>query len=310
MPESKDTSKKDRGCIGFIVPVLWFLVCLFTLGFPAKYRERLRLFEDLVCLDHEPWALRPSFSDRGDPLSDKSEPGSLKTMRQKQQEEWDRLNIAMSVITATSAAALAIEATSDRTHIYWLVTAFYSIAFGLSLEGVILITYMTISAGGSSDEAITRLARGVLVSTEYQMVKPTAFIMALPAIVATYSSISLLLGLVTMVVAGPGQGVDMQNMAYIRVTMIPVGMGFLLLCIAIVLCEIGNWTEIWGRRRRRARFSRGDDGRINVNEIYPHSSSCCPKLRATTPPPQLSDRTDSSFTKRSDYSDPETVTTK
>ncbi|QRW16699.1 short chain dehydrogenase [Rhizoctonia solani] len=250
----------------------------YSSWFPAKYKERLRLFEDLVCLKHEPWSLEASFSDRGDPFARANNPGSsLKTMRQKQQEEWDRLNIAMSVITATSAAALAIEATNGRTHIYWLVTAFYSIAFGLSLEGVILITYMTIAAGGSSDEGITRLARGILVSEKHPAVRPTAFVMALPAIMTTYSSFSLLLGLVTMVVSGPGEGVDTMSVMYSRATMIPVGLGFFFLCIAIVLCEIGYWIETLGRKKYRNNLPKGTDGCVEPGvQMAAHSKDCCP----------------------------------
>ncbi|KDN47783.1 hypothetical protein RSAG8_03203, partial [Rhizoctonia solani AG-8 WAC10335] len=243
-----DTLKNLLILIGSI---LWLACLLFTLGFPAKYRERLRLFEGLYDIGggekYEAWSTRPIYSDRG------YKNNAMQTMRQKQQEEWDRLNITMSVITATSAAALAIQSispSSPSTQIYWLVTAFYSIAFGLSLEGLILITYMTISAGGSSDEGIARLARGILVSPQHKAPKLTAFIMALPAIFATYSSLSLLMGLVSMVVAGPSEGVDTQRKEYIVVTIIPVGVGFLFLSSAIVLCEIGTWVEIWGRRNK------------------------------------------------------------
>ncbi|KAH7326874.1 hypothetical protein B0J17DRAFT_722801 [Rhizoctonia solani] len=139
-------------------------------------------------------------------------------MRQKQQEEWDRLNIAVSVITATSAAALAIQATGPNPNsIYWGVTAFYSAAFGMSLQGLIIITYMTISAGGSSDEAIGRLAKGELF--DGQPIRPVAFIMALPAILATYSSFALLAGLVAMIIHGPGESAAVRDKAYLYGTL-------------------------------------------------------------------------------------------
>ncbi|CAE6432931.1 unnamed protein product [Rhizoctonia solani] len=208
-----DSSKERRSFIGFVSWILWRLVCVASLGFAARYRERLRLFEGLYDIDdtdYKPWSTLPIYSDRG------YKHNSIQTLRQKQQEEWDRLNITVSVITATSAAALAIQAINPNAQVYWLVTAFYSIAFGLSLEGIILITHMTISAGGSSDEGIARLARGILVSTNYYRApKLTAFIMALPAIFATYSSLFLLLGLVAMVVGGPGEGVGTQSKEYI-----------------------------------------------------------------------------------------------
>ncbi|CAE6528348.1 unnamed protein product [Rhizoctonia solani] len=169
-------------------------------------------------------------------------------MRQKQQEEWDRLNIAMSVITATSATALAIQATGpDPNSIYWVVTAFYSAAFGMSLQGLIIITYMTISAGVSSDEAIGRLAKGELFHG--QPIRPVAFIMALPAILATYSSFALLVGLVAMVMHGPGENTAVRAGRYIAVATTPMAITFLCLVFTVVLYEVGTYIE----RRERAK---------------------------------------------------------
>jgi hypothetical protein len=62
-----------------VVRIFWVVLCLMTLGFPAKYRERLRLFEDLIELSDEPWTEPPTYSDRGDAVSNE------KSMRQKQQ---------------------------------------------------------------------------------------------------------------------------------------------------------------------------------------------------------------------------------
>ncbi|KAG8700706.1 hypothetical protein FRC08_004549 [Ceratobasidium sp. 394] len=226
-----------------LAQIVWFLVCAITLGFPAKYRERLRQYEGLVDLGEVPW------KDARDLPGARPVASSL---RRKQQTEWDRLNITISVITATSAAALAIQAVSPNAEIYWLVTSFYSIAFGLSLQGLIVITYMTISAGGASHEAISRLAKGELLGTQGRfVVKPVAFTMALPAIFATYSSISLLAGLTTMVIAGPGEGIQHRRSEYIKATMIPVGIGFLCLGVACFVCEVGTWIELRGRAQRR-----------------------------------------------------------
>jgi len=231
--------------------LIWLALCSLTLGFPDKYLERLTYFEDLVpdsgdpAKPLRPWTRPKTFSDRGDLGG-----GQQKTMRQKQQEEWDRLNIAVSVITATSAAALAIQAAGPNPNqIYWLVTAFYSAAFGMSLQALIMITYITIAAGGSSDEAIGRLARGELF--ENQPRRPVAFMMALPAILATYSSFALLAGLVAMIVQGPhGESVATKTRPYIAVAVLPVGLTFIGLCFVIVSCELGTWIE--GRERKRA----------------------------------------------------------
>ncbi|KAG8742449.1 hypothetical protein FRC10_001416 [Ceratobasidium sp. 414] len=162
-------------------------------------------------------------------------------MRQKQQ---------VSVITATSAAALAIQAAGpNQDQIFWLVTAFYSAAFGMSLQALIMITYITIAAGGSSDEAIGRLARGELFPNQPR--RPVAFMMALPAILATYSSFALLAGLVAMIVQGPrGESVATKTRPYIAVAVLPVGLTFVCLCFVIAFCELGTWIE--SRERKRA----------------------------------------------------------
>lgn len=254
---------------------LWVAVCIIALGFPNKYFERLAQFEDLIPRSDDfttplrAWSYPKTFSDRGDIRG-----SGQKTMRQKQQEEWDRLNIAvsapessciysliylhfglqMSVITATSAAALAIQATGPNPNdIYWVVTAFYSAAFGMSLQGLIIITYMTISAGGSSDEAIGRLAKGELF--DGQPIRPVAFMMALPAILATYSSFSLLAGLIAMITHGPGVSAAAETRKYIPVAMIPIVIAFLCLIFTVVLCEIGTCVESRQRAKEAKLFS-------------------------------------------------------
>ncbi|KAB5591669.1 hypothetical protein CTheo_4877 [Ceratobasidium theobromae] len=226
---------------------IWFILCIITLGYPAKYLERLQLFEELE-ISTPPWSKAAKYSDMGSTSDPNS---SRKTPRQKQQEEWDRLNITLSVITATSAAALSIQAIAQ---IHWLVTSFYTTAFGLSLQGLILVTYITVAAGGASDEAIGRLARGEVVSTLYdhdilKAVKPTAFVMALPSIFATYSSIFLLAGMTTMVFAQEADTITTHRAQYIKATMVPVGAGFLFLCFTLVFCEATVWIEILGRRK-------------------------------------------------------------
>ncbi|KAG8709163.1 hypothetical protein FRC11_005838, partial [Ceratobasidium sp. 423] len=74
----------------FAMGIPWFLVCLFTLGFPAKYRERLHLFEGLYKpvteVQYVPWDGEPTYSGNG-------EANEQKTLRHKQQAEWDRLNL-------------------------------------------------------------------------------------------------------------------------------------------------------------------------------------------------------------------------
>lgn len=175
------------------------------------------------------------------------------------------------MITATSAAALAIQATGSNTSVHWLVTSFYSAALGLSLQGLVLVTYMTILAGGSSDEAIGRLARGELIPTgKLSIVRPVAFIIALPAILSTYSSIFLLAGLVAMVVKEPGEGTQARRREFIIATITPVGLGFLCLLTTVAFCEIGSWIEIRQRRGSKKQYRGAGSPGDETSEAY-----CC-----------------------------------
>jgi hypothetical protein len=67
--------------VSLSIKILWFVACLLALGFPAKYRERLRLFEELYKMDPDylPWSGPAAYSDRG------TEGSQIKSMRQKQQ---------------------------------------------------------------------------------------------------------------------------------------------------------------------------------------------------------------------------------
>lgn len=59
---------------------IWRCISVLGLGFPAKYRERLYLFEDLVPQSDIPWSTAPEYSDRG-----AKGKGTQRTMREKQQ---------------------------------------------------------------------------------------------------------------------------------------------------------------------------------------------------------------------------------
>ncbi|KAF8594387.1 hypothetical protein BDV93DRAFT_515829 [Ceratobasidium sp. AG-I] len=119
------------------------------------------------------------------------------------QEEWYRLSTVASVITATSAASLAIPSFAGPAS-FWMVNTCFCTAFGVSLEGLILVTYITIIAGGASDETLGLLAKGELaLFGSGKSARPAALIMALPVVFTTYSSVFLLIGTVVMVTQGP-----------------------------------------------------------------------------------------------------------
>lgn len=52
-----------------------------------------------------------------------------------------------------------------------------------------------------------------------------------------------------MVVAPSGAGIEARSTQYILVTMIPVGLSFVFLCVAVLLGEAGTWIETQGRKK-------------------------------------------------------------
>lgn len=131
-----------------------------------------------------------------------------------------------------------------------MVNAFFCAAFGVSLEGLLLVTYITVVAAGASDEALGLLARGKLpIFGGGSSARPTALIMALPVIFATYSSLLLLIGSIVMII-NSAQPVPSQNQGggYRILSLVPVGIGlFCMLCVVLV-CEVGTFFEFRGRR--------------------------------------------------------------
>ncbi|KAG8724677.1 hypothetical protein FRC09_015821 [Ceratobasidium sp. 395] len=199
----------------------------------------------------------------------------LKTsIRAKQQKEWDRLILPLSVITATSAAALAIPSPFGTPNIYWLATAFFSGAFGLSLEGLIIITYLTVFGAGSSAETIGRIAsgKGFLKG----MTGPVAIVTALPTAITTYSSLFLLAGLLAMTIAADeGTNIQQHMAAFKAIVLVPVCLMLLCLAITVAGCEIFTWKE--GVAKQTLDVEMGDIGVLNdlpagKGPILPHNT--------------------------------------
>ncbi|KAG9079407.1 hypothetical protein FRC06_007751, partial [Ceratobasidium sp. 370] len=173
----------------------------------------------------------------------------------KQQKEWDRLILPLSVITATSAAALAIPAPFGTTNIYWVATACFSSAFGLSLEGLIVITYLTVFGAGSSPETIGRIANGKGFLNG--MVGPVAIVTALPTAITTYSSLFLLAGLLAMTIAaGEGGSIREHMKAFKAVVLVPVCIMLLCLLATVAGCEFFAWKE--GSAKQNKDLEMGD----------------------------------------------------
>ncbi|KAG9087532.1 hypothetical protein FRC07_012796 [Ceratobasidium sp. 392] len=200
----------------FSLKVLWLLGCTLTLGYAPKYHRRILSWQV-----YDPAKENKKY--RAYSIDVNSSKLGLKTsVRAKQQKEWDRLIMPLSVITATSAAALAIPSPFGTPNIYWLATAFFSGAFGLSLEGLIIITYLTVFGAGSSAETIGRIAsgKGFLKG----MTGPVAIVTALPTAITTYSSLFLLAGLLAMTIAADeGTNIRQHMAAFKAIVLAPEG---------------------------------------------------------------------------------------
>ncbi|CAE6445755.1 unnamed protein product [Rhizoctonia solani] len=216
-----------------IFQAFWYLGCILTLGYAPKCLRRIEEWQiyDLSVYDKQYRAY--SF-----PV-DTKRLGLGSSKRAKQQKEWDRLMVPFSIITATSAAALAIPSPLNS---HWLTAALYTAAFGVSLEGLLLTTYLTVFGGSSSAETIGRLANGkaFLRGT----VGPVAIVTALPAALVTYAALFLLGGLVVMTGAAPNEnGIAEHKVAFQAIAIVPVCTVLVCVLVAVIGCEVFIWME-------------------------------------------------------------------
>ncbi|KAH7320528.1 hypothetical protein B0J17DRAFT_633643 [Rhizoctonia solani] len=187
--------------------------------------------------------------------------------------EWDKLSTAASVITATSAAALAIPGLAG-TDAYWLVNCSFCAALGVSLEGLLLVHYLGVMSGGASDETLGRLARGKLrlFGIKVNPIIP-AVIMSLPMSFATYSALYLLAGTMVMVLKGrrgPDDSPTQLPSASYYLPTIPIVFGLFCLLIAILVCEAGTYYEIRTRQINEKRWRQrkiAERGLVNMTLV-------------------------------------------
>ncbi|KDN35696.1 hypothetical protein RSAG8_11375, partial [Rhizoctonia solani AG-8 WAC10335] len=168
--------------------------------------------------------------------------------RAKQQREWDRLLVPLSVTTATSAGALAIPSPFHAgTH--WAATACFTSAFGLSLEGLLLIMYLTVFGAGACAETIGRMASGKAFLKG--KIGPVAFFTALPTAIATYSFLFLLVGLFTMTVAAERHGdINDHLLGFQIMVLVPLCVTFTTILGTIMGCEVFAWLESLSKSER------------------------------------------------------------
>lgn len=164
------------------------------------------------------------------------------------------LRLQSSVITATSAAALAIPGLAGPGS-YWMVNTCFCIALGVAIEGLILVFYINVMSGGASDETLGKLARGEMKLFGIPISpKIPALIMGLPVVFATYSSLFLLVGTIAMVMTDPRSSKENLPNPYYFLPLVPIGFGFLCMCLTVIVCEAGSYQEAQIRRRNADRW--------------------------------------------------------
>ncbi|CUA77919.1 hypothetical protein RSOLAG22IIIB_06872 [Rhizoctonia solani] len=222
--------------------LLWLAACLSTLGFAPKYYRKIQGWQvyDPSNTDKE----RKAYADHVNSRI----LGMKSSKRAKQQREWDRLLVPLSVTTATSAGALAIPSPfHSGTH--WVATACFISAFGLSLEGLLLIMYLTVFGAGACAETIGRMASGKAFLKG--MTAPVAFFTALPTAIATYSFLFLLVGLFAMIVAAGKPGdINDHIFGFQIMVLMPLCATFATILGTIIGCESFAWLESCSKSER------------------------------------------------------------
>ncbi|KAG8789661.1 hypothetical protein FRC12_013329 [Ceratobasidium sp. 428] len=206
------TSKGDMGrqrLLRVLGACAWIFFCILTLGFSRKYRDRLKKTDSL---------LANNSNEQAATGKDRQEIERL--AKSTQQAEWDRLSTSMSVITATSAAALAIPGLAGPGS-YWVISSCFCAALGLSLEGVMMVVYVGLVSGSAPDD--------MFAGDRYS----EAIILALPAAMISYSSLFLLMGTFFMVTHGPTDlAVETHERPFSTLALVPLSFGaFVLVCV-------------------------------------------------------------------------------
>ncbi|KAG8717290.1 hypothetical protein FRC08_007840 [Ceratobasidium sp. 394] len=248
----------------------WIILCVLTLGFSPKYRNRLRKFESLVTNGQVTEQVQKRIvksAGRGSGRLSSRTTGKARkarvvvnevsnsgaklaeehSMRAEQQTEWDRLSTAMSVITATSAAALAIPGLAVPGT-YWVISSCFCVALGLSLEGLMLVTYISLVSGVATDEITGLLATGdadIYALTFRSIISPQVFasiVLALPAAFISYSSLFLLIDSFFMVIHQPtGSSVDTRERPFSILSLVPLSFGAVVMIFVVLICEVVLW---------------------------------------------------------------------
>ncbi|KDN35695.1 hypothetical protein RSAG8_11374, partial [Rhizoctonia solani AG-8 WAC10335] len=142
--------------------------------------------------------------------------------------------VPFSIIAATSAMALAIPSPLNAQ---WLTAAFYTAAFGLSLGGLLLTTYLTGFGSSYSAETIGRLANGKAFLKG--AVIPVAIVTALPTVLATYAALFLLGGLLVMTGAAASENsIAEHKVAFQAIVLLPACTMMACLVVAVIGCEV------------------------------------------------------------------------
>ncbi|CAE6516295.1 unnamed protein product [Rhizoctonia solani] len=164
--------------------------------------------------------------------------------RAEDQKELVRLMVPLFIITAASAAALAIPFPLNA---HWLTAPLYTAAFGVSLEGLLLATYLAVLKSPSSKGMIGRLANGR--AHLQRTVGLVAFVTVLPHALVAPAALLLLGGLVAMTgVLASESSIAEDNLkaAFQTSEFIFIQIFTTLGCLAVLVitCEVFVWMEV------------------------------------------------------------------
>jgi len=169
--------------------------------------------------------------------------------RDEQQKEWDRLSVTLGLLATMFCAGLAINNTPPFAFAIWLGGA------GLSICGVLIINYFPVKAFGISNDD---MAVAVQEGNDYIDVSVLAAAAATPVILALWSSMIFLVGIIDYIIE-----VNLHGAWYKALAAIPVVAG-VLSCVTILL--VGE------RLGKRIQANQKRSGDVDDKTLTPTSS--------------------------------------
>ncbi|QRV89236.1 transmembrane protein [Ceratobasidium sp. AG-Ba] len=239
-------------------PLNWLvsaLCLLFVSKYQTKWNQISELDPEAVMPGYASYAYPPSFlglpyiATEAGPMQDKCAP----SIRISQSREWDKLSTAASKIHVelTFLTALVIPQIISL-QFNEAVNIMLIAALGVSLEGLIIISYMVVLGGCLSDETLGRIARS---RHEFWTIHPgsnriAAIIMSLPVVYTSHSFLFLLAGIIIMACSNSTthEAIPQVGLGHRPYVVLPIGLGLVGVFAVIAAGE--------GALRSQGRFQR------------------------------------------------------